>query len=178
MYELLSGVPPFAKFQWNWRNHPVLACCSAGVSEPEMPRSVIRVVERLMQVNPSTRYQTPGEVLLDLQPIILELDELSKGESKRRLVPPTLLHALTRGSSCASRIGQNARICCEITSRRRLSRVVLRRFSRAIQRIPQLKPDCLIVIGGTRSREDSTVFSEVQRAVIPLDNNHPRFSSF
>ena len=72
-YELLTGTPPyertkdrsergtFARYQ-NVR--PVQQ------ADPSLPASVCRICDRLMQLNPMLRYQTPGDAVPDLEAAI------------------------------------------------------------------------------------------------------------
>lgn len=43
--------------------------------DPEIPRAVAAVVNRAMEMNPSDRYQSPGEMLIDLQAAMQKLDQ-------------------------------------------------------------------------------------------------------
>ena len=43
--------------------------------DPSIPQSVAAIVMRAMELNPSQRYQTPGEILIDLQAALPRLDE-------------------------------------------------------------------------------------------------------
>jgi serine/threonine-protein kinase len=43
--------------------------------DPDLPRSVAAVVAQAMELNPTVRYQTPGEMLAELQATLARLDE-------------------------------------------------------------------------------------------------------
>ncbi len=72
-YELLTGVAPYApsksredrKQPSRYRNiRPIRQV------DPSVPPAVMAIVEQLMQINPNERYQSPTEVIRDLQTIV------------------------------------------------------------------------------------------------------------
>ncbi len=72
-YELLTGVAPYApsknredrKQPSRYRNiRPIRQV------DPTIPPAVMAIVEQLMQINPNERYQSPTEVIADLQTIV------------------------------------------------------------------------------------------------------------
>jgi len=55
---------------------------------PELPRSVVNVVQKALETNPDRRYQTPGEMLLELKMAAKRLemgDESAAGEIRSKL---------------------------------------------------------------------------------------------
>lgn len=169
MYELLSGVPPFgrtrdrnerAQFSRYSQVPPLSAI------EPDLSKSVVRIVERLMQVNPSLRYQNPGEVIIDLQPVILELDESARGREASMALNSTPARARTYEGvvMCVEDRVKRQDLLRDYFSKKNYRVLFFSDFLRAVQRIPQLKPDCVIVMGDTVRESIGTVFSEIHRA--------------
>jgi eukaryotic-like serine/threonine-protein kinase len=75
-YELLTGIPPFPRTRDRQeRSHfsRYIQVRPIRSVEPELPRAVARIVDRLMTVNPAQRYQHPAEVLNDLNAAVQEL---------------------------------------------------------------------------------------------------------
>jgi len=75
-YELLTGTPPYPRTRSRDERkqlsrytmiRPILNL------EPNLPRSLSDIVERLMKANPSQRYQSPTEVIIDLRKALGEL---------------------------------------------------------------------------------------------------------
>lgn len=168
-YELLTGVPPFPRTRD--RNQRGQFSRYAQVRpiatiEPDLPKSVVRVVERLMQVNPTMRYQTPGEVILDLQSVILELDESARASDL-----PSFPQANQPAKSyegvvmCVEDRTKRQDLLRDYFSKKNYRVLFFSDFLRAVQRLPQVNPDCLIVMGDTVRERIPSVFNEIQRTV-------------
>ncbi|MCA9092196.1 MAG: protein kinase [Planctomycetaceae bacterium] len=170
MYELLTGVSPFgrtrdrnerSKFSRYSQIRPI------STLDPEVPKSVVRVVERLMQVNPTMRYQTPGEVLLDLQSVIVELDEMPKvKESVAAATNNTTQKSYEGVVMCVEDRTKRQDLLRDYFSKKNYRVMFFSDFLRAIQRLPQVNPDCLIVMGDTVRDRIPTVFNEIQQTVV------------
>jgi serine/threonine-protein kinase len=77
-YHLLTGVPPLYETRDRIQRlsktrfeevPPVMKV------DPELPRPVAAVVAQAMELNPTVRYQTPGEMLAELHATMARLDE-------------------------------------------------------------------------------------------------------
>ncbi|MCA8998756.1 MAG: protein kinase [Planctomycetaceae bacterium] len=78
LYEMLSGEPPYPRTRdreerkrfGRYRDiRPITSLL------PSLPSSVVSVVDRLLQVNPAHRYQTPAEVTANLERTLSELGQ-------------------------------------------------------------------------------------------------------
>ncbi len=168
MYELLTGVPPFGRtrdrnergqFSRYSQVRPI------ATLEPELPKSVVRVVERLMQVMPAMRYQTPGEVILDLQSVLLELDESARD---REPVAPAATAPQKNYEGvvmCVEDRTKRQDLLRDYFTKKNYRVLFFSDFLRAVQRLPQVNPDCLIIMGDTVRDRIPTVFNEIQRTV-------------
>lgn len=73
VYELLTGVPPYpptkniAERKQSSRYRHVRPIRQV---DPSLPPAVVAIVDRLMEVHPQSRYQTPTELIEDLRPIV------------------------------------------------------------------------------------------------------------
>lgn len=84
MYELLSGQPSWARTRDREERKELARYTSTPPIEsirPDLPECVTRIVGRMMQVHPSDRYQTAGEVTADLKSALIELGEWTEEES-------------------------------------------------------------------------------------------------
>jgi serine/threonine protein kinase len=72
LYFLLSGHPPFPngtvsqKLLWHRTKDPT----PIRSIRPEVPEGLAAVVSRMMMKDPASRYQTPGEVVAELEPFL------------------------------------------------------------------------------------------------------------
>src|SRR5258708_37029278 len=77
-YELLTGVPPLPRSKDRFERSQFsryLQVRPVRTLEPGLSRSVANLVDRMMQLNPIQRYQTPGEALRDLRSVYSELGQ-------------------------------------------------------------------------------------------------------
>jgi serine/threonine protein kinase len=75
-YELLTGEGPWSRT--NDRQEKMLLSRYTNLrpvesARPELPQSIARICSRLLEVSPSSRYQTATEVLQDLRAVMSEL---------------------------------------------------------------------------------------------------------
>lgn len=168
MYELMTGVPPFGRTRdRNERGQFSRYSQVRPIStiDPDVPKSAVRVVERLMQVNPTLRYQTPGEVLLDLQSVILELDETTKARETVAMQATAPQKTYEGVVMCVEDRTKRQDLLRDYFSKKNYRVMFFSDFLRAIQRLPQVNPDCLIVMGDTVRDRIPTVFNEIQHTV-------------
>ncbi len=72
-YELLTGVPPYPPTKSSAERKDFRRYCNIRPLRsvnPSLPSNVIQIVERLMEINPSDRYQKPAEVIADLKDVL------------------------------------------------------------------------------------------------------------
>jgi len=77
-YELLTGEGPWART--NDRHEKMLLSRYSNIRPvqsilPALPASIARICSRLLEVSPSSRYQTATEVLVDLRSVMAELGQ-------------------------------------------------------------------------------------------------------
>ncbi|MEX0978834.1 MAG: protein kinase [Pirellulales bacterium] len=77
-YHMLTGVPPIYETKdriqrlSKTRFEEVVPILKR---DPSLPQAVAAIVTQAMDLNPATRYQTPGEMLIDLQAALARIDE-------------------------------------------------------------------------------------------------------
>lgn len=177
-YELLTGVPPLARtrdraerseFARYTDIRPIAQAC------PDLPREVVRIVERLMQVNPIQRYQTPGEVIVDLRPTLLEIGgTLPATDSLDQQAPPVLSPSVSAPSAnntanattimCIERRHKQQEFIRKFFSKRGYRVLILGDLQRGINFVRDNPPDCVLLMG--QAIEDSVVksYHEMVRA--------------
>lgn len=78
-YELLTGEGPWQRTKDREEKLLLSRYTNArpvAALRPDLPQSIARVCERMMEVSPSSRYQTASEVIKDLRSVMLELGQL------------------------------------------------------------------------------------------------------
>jgi len=84
MYELLSGEGAWERTRDRDERKDLSRYTNTKPLEqlcPDIPASLVRVVGQMMQVNPSDRYQSHGEVLADLKAAMIEMGEWTGPDS-------------------------------------------------------------------------------------------------
>jgi serine/threonine protein kinase len=167
LYELLTGAPPYPRTKdreerkrfSRYRDvRPVTAI------EPRLPHSVADIVDRLLHTNPQLRYQRPAEVAADLRRTMAGLAPTTAASPKGsgRAVssePPRIL--------CVESRPKQQDILRDYLSKRGYRVLLLSDAERAIARIAQQPPDCLVLMG--QAVED--VSDAFERAVAS-DHSH------
>lgn len=88
-YNMLAGVPPLQETRDRIQRLSKTRFTSVvplGEAGPEVPKIIVKVVSKAMDLDPNTRYQTPGEFLNDLTTLLDRFKENSiEGESLAEL---------------------------------------------------------------------------------------------
>lgn len=155
-YELLTGIPPLPRT--NDRNERsqfsrYLAVRPLRQVEPGLPRSVVAIVERLMQLNPHLRYQTPAEAIKDLKSALAELGRTggsSLGAGLGDSVPSQPGGAdggPLRTVMCIDDRPKQQDLLREYFSKHGFRVLVLSDLSRGLHRLKTQPPDCMVIMG-------------------------------
>ncbi len=159
MFELLTGQPPYPSTRdreerkrfGRYRDvRPVTSI------DPRLPYKVAGVVDRLMQTNPDLRFQTPGELVFEMETIIREL-----GGTVTPVVapePPKPAAADPAEPAAAAKASQPTILCIEnrpkhqdvlrdYFSRHGFKLILVGDIDRAIQRVNSTPPDCAVLMG-------------------------------
>jgi len=158
MFELLTGEPPYPstkdreerkRFSRYRDVRPVTSI------DPRLPYKVAGVVDRLMQTNPDNRFQTPGELVFEMEAIVRELggsvapvaaSEPAKGSAAAaaenaapKAAPPTIL--------CIENRPKHQDVLRDYFSRHGFKLILVGDIDRAIQRVNSTPPDCAVLMG-------------------------------
>jgi serine/threonine protein kinase len=172
-YELLTGVPPLPRTRNRLERSQFsryLQVRPVRTLEPGLPRSVASIVDRLMQLNPTMRYQAAVEALRDLKGASVELGQLSpaspvndaaSAESSRPAAPANLCTVM-----CIEDRHKQQDILREYFSKHGFRVLVLSDLQRGLNRLRSSPPDCMVIMGdalGDRALQGFQEAQEVQR---------------
>lgn len=155
LFELLTGQPPYARtrdrderksFQ-RYRDVPPVETI-----DPALPRVVASIVNRLMAIDPLQRYQTPTEALGEIQRTLQALG----GQAKEPSGKPTVL--------CLENRPKHQDFFRDYLASRGFEVVLISDPQRALKRINEQPPECLLVMGETIGDEVATYFTQAIRA--------------
>jgi serine/threonine protein kinase len=168
-YELITGVPPLprtrdrlerSQFSRYQQVRPV------RVLEPNLPRPVANIIDRMMQLNPALRYQTPGEALRDLQAAYAELsqapaapaDDAEAADSARGSETNNALYTIM----CIEDRHKQQDVLREYFSKHGFRVLVLSDLQRGLTRLKSSPPDCMVIMGDALGDEAVKGYSDAQ----------------
>ncbi|MCH9652809.1 MAG: protein kinase [Planctomycetes bacterium] len=153
-YELLSGKPPFPRTKdieerkkpSRYSQIPLITSL-----EPDLPDSVVNIVEKLMAYQPSQRYQSATEVIQDLMQVRNQLD--TSGSNGSTSITPD--SSISTGQEIKIAIASPTVLCIENRSKHQdvlrdyLTKhgyrvLILSDVERALNRIKENPPDCVV----------------------------------
>lgn len=168
-YELLTGVPPLprtrdrlerSQFSRYLQVEPVRAL------EPGLPRCVWSIVDRLMQLNPSLRYQTPGEALRDLKGAYRELEQAGStavAEDRAEVAPPPMANNHHLGTiMCIEERHRQQDMLREYFSKHGYRVLVLSDLQRGLSRLQSSPPDCMVIMAETMGEQALKGYTDAQ----------------
>src|SRR5579872_5984902 len=151
-YELLTGVPPLPRTKDRVERSQYsryLQVRPVRSLEPNLPRSVANIVDRLMQLNPANRYQTPAEVLTDLRTAVAEAGNNSSQpndsqvDSSRSASANNALYTVM----CIEDRHKQQDVLREYFSKHGYRVLVLSDLQRGLTRLRSSPPDCMVIMG-------------------------------
>lgn len=176
-YELLTGVPPVERTRdRNERSQFSRLELVRPVQEvdPELPRSVTAVVDKLMRLEPSQRYQNTGEVIRDLRPVLAELTgtagpgTVAPGSSASEAVraaaealkpPAPVLPVLL----CVESRPRQQNMLREYFSKHGFRVMLVGDPQRALARLENSPPDCLVLMAEAAGESAVDAFRQARK---------------
>ncbi len=155
LFELLTGQPPYARtrdrderksFQ-RYRDIPPVETI-----DPALPRAVAAIVNRLMDIDPLHRFQTPTEVLGEVQRTLQTLG----GNVREEPGKPTVL--------CVESRPKHQDFFRDYLASRGFLVLIMSDPQRALKRIAEQPPECLLVLGETVGDSVAEFFTQAIRA--------------
>ncbi|EDL61891.1 protein kinase domain-containing protein [Gimesia maris] len=150
-YELLSGKPPFPRtkdIEERKRPSRYSQVPSITTIEPDLPESVVNVLEKLMAYQPVQRYQSATDAIQDLLEVRAQLDDAgtvvkpaavnpsAEQELKMVIAPPTIL--------CVENRPKHQDVLREYLTKHGYRVLILSDVERAMNRIKENAPDCVV----------------------------------
>lgn len=166
-YELLSGVPPLPRTKDRFERSQYsryLQVRPIRSLEPNLPRSVASIVDRLMQLNPANRYQSPGEVLPDLNKACTELTAGgdvatdSAADSSRASTSNNSVYTVM----CIEDRHKQQDVLREYFSKHGYRVLVLSDLQRGLTRLRSSPPDCMVIMGDAIGDQAVRGYTEAQ----------------
>lgn len=151
LYELATGTSPYPPTRT--REERKQFGRYAGIREvrsanPNLPVSVANIIDRLLRINPNERYQSATELLVDIRAAIKEL--APPAEKKETHEPPRLSTVL-----CVEYRVKQQDMLREYLSKHGFRVLMLSTWERALTRIKNNPPDCLLLMGEAIGDEDN-----------------------
>ncbi|MFG0332001.1 MAG: protein kinase [Maioricimonas sp. JB049] len=151
LYELLCGEPPYPRTADRDERKRFGRYRDVRPIAMQMPEISLRLgdlVNRLMHISPSERYQTPTEVIADLRLVMTELGGNTNGRTSGNERPTVM---------CVEHRTKQQDLLRDYLSRHGFRVLVLSDIERALTRLSQQPPDCILLMGdaiGDRVAED------------------------
>lgn len=155
-YELLSGIPPYPRTRDREERRRLTRYTNVRPLrsiDPNIPRVVLQIVERLMKLDPNLRYQTPDEVISDLSFALAESGAPtapSAGDSvvlaSTDLEAPAAPRPLPTIMCIENRMRQQD-LLRDYLSKRGFRVLVLSDIHRGLNRLEKNPPDCIVMMG-------------------------------
>jgi serine/threonine-protein kinase len=172
-YELVTGVPPLPRSKDRFERSQFsryLQVRPVRALEPSLPRSVANIVDRLMQLNPSQRYQNPAEALQDLRTASPDagLDATvaagdSGPDSTRSSGTSDALYTIM----CIEDRHKQQDVLREYFSKHGFRVLVLSDLQRGLMRLKDSPPDCMVIMADALGEQAVTGYSEARKILGP-----------
>lgn len=187
-YELLCGQPPFPRTKdIEERKRPSRYSQIPSITslEPDLPDSVVNVLEKLLAYQPHERYQTATEAVQDLLEVRAHLSESEAGaktqatteikadaeqDLKKAIAPPTIL--------CVENRSRHQDVLRDYLTKHGYRVLILSDVERAMQRIKENAPDCLVLMedsigeGAVEAFNDALAMNPDLSAVLVLSEKN------
>lgn len=158
-YELLTGVPPYpptrniAERKQSSRYRHVRPIRQI---DPSLPPAIVSIVDRLMDVHPQSRYQTPTEVIADLRAVV------GDRPATPETAAPAEANGPTNSSSGPTILCVETRIKQQDSLRDYFNKhgfrvLLLRDAERAIKRIETSPPQGIVMMADSLGEDDETL---------------------
>lgn len=147
-YELLSGVPPYARTRSREERKRLGRYSnirSLFSIDPDLPAPVVAVAERLMMINPAERYQSPTELIGDLRSVLYQLTGETVRNGTER--PSATDAAAAPTVLCVEHRRKHQDLLRKYLGRHGFRVLLLSDVQRCLQRLKSNPPDCVVLLG-------------------------------
>ncbi len=170
-YELLTGIPPLPRSKDRLERSQYsryLQVRAVRALEPALPRSVANIVDRMMQLNPIQRYQSPAEALRDLKAAHAEFQDApaaapddAEPDAPR---PPGAAGAneALYTIMCIEDRHKQQDVLRQYFSKHGFRVLVLSDLQRGLLRLKSSPPDCMVIMGDSLGEAAIKGYSDAQ----------------
>jgi serine/threonine protein kinase len=166
LYELSSGVCPWKRTADSAQRKQFSRYSGVRplhMSDPNTPRVLADIIDRLLRVNPDERYQSAEEALVDLRPALAEFGDSKQaiagqpadGQEKRPNSIPTVL--------CVEYRPKQQDLLREYLAKHGFRVLMLSSWERALTRIRNNPPDGLVLMGDALDAGHADAYDEALR---------------
>jgi len=166
-FELLTGIPAYPRaktreerqqFSRQWNAKPI------DTVNPHLPNDIVEIVNRLMDLNPGSRYQRPEEAVNELRRALEKLESDTDNRHPSEKAPSTIVEDSGPTLMFVERRPEQQQMLREFFTDRGFRVLLLGDLQRALNRLESSPPDCLVMIGGSIGAEILSGFTEsIQR---------------
>lgn len=145
LYEMATGIPPYPPSK-SIEDRKRFARY-AGVRQvrsisPNIPPRLAAIIDRLMQINPHERYQTPTEVVKDLREALAELGGDTRPSSAAAQKSSSMQTVL-----CVEDRPKQQDMLRDYLTKHGFRALMLSNWERALARLKTNPPDCIVIVG-------------------------------
>jgi eukaryotic-like serine/threonine-protein kinase len=163
-YELLTGVPPYPRTHSREERKQFSRYSSIRPIrsvDPNVPKGVVEIVERLMKIHPEQRYQSAGLVRIDALEVLAELEGRGRPAPAAAEEPRNGKAALPTVLCIEHRLKQQD-VIRDYLSRRGFRVLLFNDVRRALSRVRTDPPDCVVLIGDSIGEEIVDVYDQIR----------------
>ena len=154
-YELLSGLAPYPRTRDREERKQLTRYTnvrSLRSIDPNIPRVVLQIVERLMKLDPNLRYQTPDEVISDLKFALADSGAPAASNTSDSVVlasrdPDAPAPRPLPTIMCIESRMRQQDLLRDYLSKRGFRVLVLSDIQRGLSRLEKNPPDCIVMMG-------------------------------
>jgi serine/threonine protein kinase len=173
-YELLTGMPPYPSTRSREERSRISRYSNIRPIrqiEPNLSRAIQHIVERLLNLEPNQRYQSPQELAADLRDLLLDLGETPPEDGSLLELPPIasppVPAAVEVPNSAVTVMRIEGRVKHQDVLRTYLTKhgyrvLMLSDVQRGLNRLATAPPDCVILFGDSIGNEVATAYEKVR----------------
>ncbi len=133
------------------------------MADPNTPRQLADIIDRLLRITPAERYQSAGEALVDLKLALAEMGDNKQAAARQSGNAKEQQPASIRTLLCVEYRPKQQDVLREYLSKHGFRVLMLSSWERALTRIRTSPPDGLVLMGDALDAHHSTVYHEAIR---------------
>ena len=171
-YELLTGTPPYPSARSREERSRLARYTHIRPirqREPNIPRGIEDIVERLLKLDPNQRYQSPQEVAADLREVLVSLGETPPEDPRLSAAPPEPEAAGKPAAAnnaitvmCIEGRTKHQDVLRTYLTKHGFRVLMLSDVQRGLNRLATAPPDCLILFGDSIGDEVAGAYEKAR----------------